>query len=498
MVTGERTRSGQDEDPRPRAAGEYGLPPGTRRVHFVGIGGIGMSGIALMLSARGYQVTGSDLIASDATTRLDRQGIDVKTGHDARWVGAADALVVSAAVAEDNVEVREALQRGLPVIRRGVMLAGLTRSRLAIAVTGTHGKSTTASMVAVMLAECGLDPSAVVGARIGAFSSNMRVGQGRHFVLEADESEPSLLELSPRIAVLTNLEEEHLEHYGTFDGLADTIVAFANRVAPTGAVVVCADDPELTARRTRILPRVVTYGLDDHTADVAGDQATCAADGSRCLVRCSHRGVPATLRLTVGVPGRHNLLNALAAFAVGLEVGIDPGRIVAALAGFKGIDRRFQLKGVVGGVRVVDDYAHHPTEVAAVLTTARRQQPERLIAVFQPHRFTRTARFLDAFASALAAADVVVLTDVFAAGERPLPAAAVERLAAAIRGHRGAAVHQVHTLDDALALVFGLARPGDLVVTLGAGSIGGLGARLVASLRESTARIDAAGGATPA
>ena len=498
MVTGVRTPSGQDDGPRHRAAGGYGLPPGARRVHFVGIGGIGMSGIAAMLSALGYEVSGSDLIASDATARLRRQGIDVKTGHDARWVGAADALVVSAAVAEDNAEVREALRRGLPVIPRGVMLAGLTRSRAAIAVTGTHGKSTTASMVAVMLAECGLDPSAVVGARIGAFGSNMRVGQGSHFVLEADESESSLLELSPRIAVLTNLEEEHLEHYGTFDRLGDTIVAFANRVVPTGTVVVCADDPALTARRARILPRVVTYGLDDHSADIAGEQAVCAADGSHCQVRFSRRGVPTTLSLAVRVPGRHNLLNALAAFAVGLEVGLDSGRLVAALAGFSGIDRRFQLKGVVGGVRVVDDYAHHPTEVAAVLVTARRQRPERLVAVFQPHRFTRTARFLDPFAAALAAADVVVLTDVFAAGELPLPGAAVERLAAAVRGHGGAAVHQVHTLDDARALVVGLARPGDLIVTLGAGSIGGLGAPLVASLRESTTRRDAVGGATPA
>ncbi|HIN10863.1 MAG TPA: UDP-N-acetylmuramate--L-alanine ligase, partial [Acidobacteria bacterium] len=246
--------------------GRHGLSPGTRRVHFVGVGGIGMSGIAEMMSCLGYEVSGSDLTASTVTARLASLGIAVQIGHDAHWVGDAEAVVVSAAVSDDNPEVIEARQRHLPVIRRGAMLAGLAGSRSTVAVTGSHGKSTTASMVAVMLADCGLDPSAVIGARVVAFGSNTRVGQGRYFVVEADESEPSLLELTPQIAVLTNLEEEHLDQYGTFARLQDTILSFANRVRETGSVVVCADDPELTRLRGRIVGRVVTYGLENTTA----------------------------------------------------------------------------------------------------------------------------------------------------------------------------------------------------------------------------------------
>ena len=469
-----------------RATEGHGLPPGTRRVHFVGVGGVGMSGIAEMMSCLGYEVSGSDLTASAATARLRGLGIAVETGHEARWVGHAEAVVVSAAVSDGNPEVMEARRRHLPVIRRGAMLAGLARSGSTVAVTGSHGKSTTAAMVAVVLVDCGLDPSAVIGARVGAFGSNTRVGRGRYFVVEADESEPSLLELTPQIAVLTNLEEEHLEEYGTFARLRDTIVGFANRVTAGGSVVVCADDPELTRLRGRIMRRVVTYGLEHTTADVVGDAAELDAAGSRCRVRYTREHRTETVPLRVGVPGRHNLLNALAAFAVGLEIGLEPVRIGAAIRRFAGVDRRFQVRGVVGGVTVVDDYGHHPTEIAAVLSTARRQPHARLVAVFQPHRYSRTARFLDAFARVLAAADVVVLADVFAAGEMPIPGVTAERLADAVRRQTDGPVHQAQTLDEVVSLVADLARSGDLVLTLGAGSIGHVAGRLVEALERKT------------
>ena len=466
------------------------MPPGARRVHFVGVGGIGMSGIAEMMSSLGYEVSGSDLTASAVTVRLCELGIGVEIGHDARSVGDAEAIVVSAAVPDDNPEVIEARRRHLPVIRRGTMLAGLARSRSTIAVTGSHGKSTTASMVAVVLADCGLDPSAVIGARVGAFGSNTRIGQGRYFVVEADESEPSLLELTPQIAVLTNLEEEHLDQYGTFARLRNTIAGFANRVIGVGLVVVCADDPELTWLRGGINRRVVTYGLEDTSADVFGDAAELGATGSRCRVRYTSDHGTETVPLRVGVPGRHNLLNALGAFAVGLEVGLEPARIAAALRRFAGADRRFQSRGVVAGVTVIDDYAHHPTEIAAVLSTARRQPHTRLVAVFQPHRYSRTARLFDGFARVLAAADVVVLTDIFAAGEMPIPGVTADRLAAAVRRQAGGPVHRAQTLDEVVSLVADLAQSGDLVVTMGAGSIGQIGRRLVEAIERKTGGAD--------
>lgn len=471
---------------------EHGLPPNVRRVHFVGVGGVGMSGIAVMMSALGYEVTGSDLAASGVTTGLQERGVEVHIGHDARWVGHADAVVVSAAIPDENPELREARLRRLPVLCRGAMLAGLTRSRSTIAVTGTHGKSTTSSMVAVMLAECGLDPSALIGARVGAFGSNARVGQGRHFVVEADESERSLLELTPHVAVVTNLEEEHLDHYGTFDELSNTVVDFANRVIPTGAVVLCADDAALAGLRGRVDRRVVTYGLDVD-ADIMGDDVVCAATGSRCQVRDTREGNVRVTPLTVAVAGRHNLLNALAAFAVGLEVGLEPHRVATALAAFAGIDRRFQLKGETGGVRVIDDYGHHPTEIAAVIATARAQGPHRLIAVFQPHRYSRTSRLLRDFARALAVADIVVLTAIFPAGEEPVPGVTAERLAEVLREISADPVHCVATLAEAVPLLTRLVRAGDLVLTLGAGSIGGLGDRLVSALRQAPPPLAEAG-----
>ena len=366
------------------------------------------------------------------------------------------------------------------------MLAGLTRPWSTVAVTGSHGKSTTAAMVAVILAECGLDPSAVIGARVSAFGGSTRIGRGRYFVVEADESEPSLLELTPQIAVLTNLEEEHLDHYGTFARLRETIVAFANRVVEAGSVVLCADDPELNRLRGEIGRRVVTYGLENETADVLGDAPKLDVSGSSCLVRFTRDLRAQTEPLVVGVPGRHNLLNALAAFTVGLEVGLEPDRIAAVLQRFAGVERRFEVRGVAAGITVIDDYGHHPTEIAAVLSTARQQSCVRLVVVFQPHRYSRTARFLNEFARVLAAADVVVVISIFPAGEPPIVGVTSDRLAAAIRRQMEGPVYQVRTLDEAVSLVTDLVRSGDLVLTLGAGSVGRAAGRLLEAIERNT------------
>ena len=467
----------------------HGFPSTVRRVHFVGVGGAGMSGVAEMMMRLGYEISGSDQIASAATARLRDLGVTVETGHDARWVKAADAVVVSAAVPDDNPELAEAKRRQLPVISRGVMLARLARERSTVAITGTHGKSTTSSMVGVALAEAGLDPGVVVGARVGAFGGNVRVGNGPLLVVEADESESSFLELMPQIAVITNLEEEHLDHYGTFDSLRDTMVSFANRVADSGLVVLCADDPELVRLRGRIGGRVVTYGLENKTADTVGDLPVFEAAGSRCVLRYKAQEHSATIELQVGVPGRHNLLNALAAFSVAMEIGLDPERTVTSLAQFAGVERRFHDLGVAGGVRVIDDYAHHPTEIDAVLSTARNQPHHRLVAVFQPHRYTRTALFFDAFASALATADVVIVADIFAAGEPRIPAITAENLTAEIRRRTGQPVHHAGSLENVVEVVVGLVQPGDLVLTLGAGSIGGVGPRLLDLLKARADKL---------
>ena len=446
-----------------------------------------MSGVAEMMSAIGYEVSGSDLAPSPTTARLRALGIPVTTPHRADAVGAAEALVVSAAIPDDNAEVQEARHRGLPVVRRGVMLAALARDRTTVAVTGTHGKSTTSSMITLLLAGCGLDPSAVIGARVPGLGGNVRIGRGGHFVVEADESEPSLLALRSDVAVLTNLEPEHLEQYGSVSALEDTIVEFAHRVPETGTVVLCADDPGLRRLRGRLDRPVITYGLTSDDADVVGERPRLSADGGSCQVRYRDGDWTAAIELRLGVPGRHTLLNALAAFAVGRVLGLDPPRIVSALAAFDGVDRRFQLKGVAGGVHVVDDYAHHPTEIDAVLATARLQPRRRLVAVFQPHRYSRTARFLTSFARALAGFDVVVLTDVYPAGEAPRTGAGVEELAAALAERTDAPVHHAPTLDDAVTLTAALARDGDLVLTLGAGSIGAVGPRILDRIRQRLA-----------
>jgi UDP-N-acetylmuramate--alanine ligase len=460
----------------------------TRRLHFVGIGGIGMSGIAELLVNLGYEVSGSDARRSETTDRLAAQGVTVMIGHDAQHIGEADVVVVSSAVAADNVELAAARARHVPIIARAEMLAELMRLRVGIAVAGAHGKTTTTSMIAVTLEHAGLDPTAVIGGRLSAFGSNARLGQGQYMVVEADESDRSFLRLSPAVAVITNLDREHLDAYGSFDRLVDAFVDFAERVPFYGAVVACIDDPAVRDLVGRVSRPSITYGFAED-ADVRGIDPVSDGQSARCEVRSRAKagrpGVEGTIALQV--PGRHALQNALATVAVGLELDVPFDRIQSALAGFRGAERRYQTRGRAAGVTVIDDYGHHPTEIAAVLSAARGGRPARLIAVFQPHRYTRTRDLIDRFGPALAGADVVVLTGIYAAGEAPIPGVTVEALADAVRPDV-ADLHVVPTIDDVPAAVAAIVHDGDLVLTLGAGSIGAVGDRILHELtrREAT------------
>jgi len=468
----------------------------TRRIHFVGVGGIGMSGIAELLANLGYAVSGSDARQSDVTDRLESLGVTVHVGHRAGNVGDADVVVYSSAVKADNPELSQARERRVPVIPRAEMLAELMRLRFGIAVAGAHGKTSTTSMIALVLERAGLDPTAVIGGRLSAFCSNARLGRGEYMVVEADESDRSFLKLSPSIAVMTNIDREHMEAYGSYADLQQAFVDFANKVPFYGAIVACADDAELGAVSPRFTRRTITYGIEAPDAEVRATEVVLEGFGARCVV---HRRNPhgdghaaALGPLTLEVPGRHSVLNALAAVAVGLELDVPFPRIAQALAEFRGAERRFQRVGVVDGVTVVDDYGHHPTEIAAVVAAARAARPERLVIAFQPHRYTRTRDLMEEFGRTLAAADEVVLTDIYAASEDPIPGVTLEALAAAVNAHRTTPVHTVRTVGELPEAVARLAQPGDLVLTLGAGSIGGVALGLVAALE---ARRHQTGGA---
>jgi UDP-N-acetylmuramate--alanine ligase len=469
----------------------------TKRIHFVGIGGIGMSGIAELLANLGFAVSGSDARRSTTTARLEQNfGVTVFEGHRADNVGDADVVVFTSAVKATNPELVEASRRGIPVIPRAEMLAELMRLRSSIAVAGSHGKTTTTSMIALVMERAGLDPTVVIGGRLSAFGSNARLGSGEYMVAEADESDRSFLMLSPSIAVMTNVDYEHMESYRDFTELQAAFADFANKVPFYGAVVACADDRGLADVLPRVKRPLVTYGLGPpelhakaeggpyvSTFHLMGTDVELGSFGARCLVQRRTAGRVEPLgTLELSVPGRHNLQNALAAVAVGAQVGLDFSSVAAALGEFAGAERRFERYGEPAGVLVVDDYGHHPTEIAAVIAAARATLNRRLIVVFQPHRFSRTRDLMAAFGPALAGADEVVLTEIYAAGEEPLPGITSDALAAAIRDSTGRSVRLVRTLDEIVPLVLSVARRGDVVITLGAGSIGTIPARLVEAL----------------
>jgi UDP-N-acetylmuramate--alanine ligase len=460
----------------------------TRRVHFVGIGGSGMSGIAELLANLGYDVSGSDLKASEVTRRLASDvRVAVHEGHQAGHVGSADVVVVSSAVRPSNPEVVEAKRRGIPVIPRAEMLAELMRLRFSIAVAGAHGKTTTTSMIAFVLERSGLDPDAVIGGRLRAFGSGARLGRGEYMVAEADESDRSFLMLWPSMVVMTNIDHEHMESYVSFAELQQAFVDFANKVPFYGSVVACADDPHLAAILPRIARTLVTYGFDAR-AHVRGADVEVGSFGARCSVE--RQGGDAAGRLGVlelAVPGRHNLQNALAAVTVALQIGVRFEQAAAALAEFEGAERRFERHGEANGVLVIDDYAHHPTEIAAMLAAARASLGRRLVVAFQPHRHTRTHRLMDAFGPSFKDADEILLTDIYAAGEDEIPGVTLDALAESIRRGAGRPVRVVRRLDDLVAELASVAKPGDAVITLGAGSIGTVPGRLVEALGKKGA-----------
>jgi UDP-N-acetylmuramate--alanine ligase len=458
-----------------------------------------MSGIAELLANLGYVVTGSDERRSIITERLAVLGIQVGYGHQSEHVADADVVVVSSAVRPGNVEVLEAARRHIPVIPRAEMLAELMRLRFSIAVAGAHGKTTTTSMIALVLERAGLDPTAVIGGRLSAFGSNARLGQGELMVAEADESDRSFLKLFPMVAVITNIDREHLENYGSFAALQDAFVDFANKVPFYGAVIACADDEHLAAVLPRVTRPLVTYGLDSPRADITAADLTLEPFRVTATIKRRMRApddreqalVPlGSLRLSV--PGRHNLQNALAAIAVGIELGLSFDRIASGLGEFQGVERRLDVRGEPGGVLVVDDYGHHPTEIAAVLDAARTLE-RRLIVAFQPHRFSRTAALLDEFGPALAKADYILLTDIYAAGEDPIAGVTLDRLAASVRRVASVPVEVVPALEDVPAALARVAHAGDVVITLGAGSIGLVPDRLIELLTRSGANPAPAG-----
>lgn len=451
-----------------------------QHLHFTGIGGIGMSGIAEVLLNLEYPVSGSDLKLSPITERLAKLGAKIYEGHAAENIAGAKLLVVSSAVSADNPELVEARRLQIPVIPRGELLAELMRLKFGVAVAGSHGKTTTTSMTAAVLSEAGMDPTVVVGGRVGAMGgSNARVGKSQILVVESDESDGSFLKLAPILAVVTNIDREHMDHYSSLDAVRSAFVEFVNKVPFYGAAILCLDDENVQAILPRVNRRVITYG----TSPQAALQITARSlEAGASTFELRYRG-EALGGFRVGVPGAHNVLNATAAAAVAIELSVPVEAIRRGLAAFSGVDRRFQKRGEAGGVTVVDDYGHHPTEIRATLDAAKLGGPARLLVIFQPHRYTRTRELMDEFARSFHAADMVFVLDIYAASEPPIEGVTSEALVERIRnfGHRG--VVYTPAIEDAVEKAAGQARAGDLVVTLGAGSVWQAGDRLLEKLR---------------
>ena len=454
-----------------------------QNIHFVGIGGSGMSGIAEVLANLGYRVSGSDLAVSAVTERLARQGLRIVIGHAAENIAGAHAVVASTAVGPGNPEVDAAHADGIPVVPRAQMLAELMRLKQGIAIAGTHGKTTTTSLVASILGEAGLDPTFVIGGRLNAAGANARLGKGDFLVAEADESDASFLYLSPVISVVTNIDADHMETYGhDFGRLKQTFVEFLNRLPFYGVAVLCQDDPNVREILPRVSKQVVRYGLHPEAAIRAEN---VRAEGARMLFDAVRRHDRASrLPIELNVPGVHNVLNALAAIGVATEVQAPDDAIVKALAEFRGVGRRFQRHGEIalpsgGRFTLVDDYGHHPVEMAATLAAARGAFPgRRLVLAFQPHRYTRTRDCFEGFVKVLSSVDALLLADVYAAGEAPIVAADGHTLARALRVAGKVEPIFIENISEMPAHILEIARDGDVVLTMGAGSIGGVPQRL--------------------
>jgi len=453
-----------------------------QHLHFVGIGGIGMSGIAEVLLNLGYQISGSDLKLSPTTERLARLGARIHEGHAADHVTGAKAVVVSSAVDSANPEIVEARRLQIPVIPRGELLAELMRLKYGIAIAGSHGKTTTTSMTASVLSTAGLDPTVVVGGKVAAMDgSNARVGHSDFLVVESDESDGSFLKLSPILAVVTNIDREHLDHYASIEEIRGAFLEFIQKVPFYGAAILCLDDENVQHLLPSVNRRSITYGRS-HQAVLTIPEADCGAFESRFSVRMRGHDLG---RFHLRVPGVHNVLNATAAIAVGLELEIKLEAIREGIEAFTGVDRRFQVRGEARGVTVIDDYGHHPTEIRATLAAAQLCKFRRIHAVFQPHRFTRTQHLMDEFAKSFHQADVVYVLDIYAASEQPIEGVTGRVLAERIRdfGHRS--VEYTGTIERAVEMVVTKVREKDVVLTLGAGNVWQAGEKVLEKLREA-------------
>ena len=459
-----------------------------QRIHFVGIGGIGMSGIAEVLLTLGYKVSGSDLKHSSVTERLARLGAIIFEGHRAENIAGAEVVVTSSAIARANPEVVAARAHHIPVIQRAEMLAELMRLKYGIAVAGMHGKTTTTSMVAAVLAGGGLDPTVVVGGRVDALGSNARFGNSHYLVAEADESDRSFLKLSPILAVVTNIDREHMDCYHDMEDVEQAFIDFMDRVPFYGMVVLCHDDERLRSLLPRLARRATTYGMrEDSDFRILRSEIEYGGAGRHYY---SHFAVEYQGRslgeFRLQVPGDHNVLNATAAVAVGVGLDIAPDRIREALESFRGVDRRFQLKGTACGVSVIDDYGHHPTEIKVTLAAARQCGFKRIHVIFQPHRYSRTRDLLAEFGTAFHDADTVLVTDIYAASEQPVPGVTGERLAAEIR-RSGKDARYVSSFEEAANEISQAAAGGDMALTLGAGNISQLGPQVLEKLKSKEA-----------
>jgi UDP-N-acetylmuramate--alanine ligase len=461
----------------------------TQHVHFIGIGGIGMSGIAEILLNLGHRVSGSDLKRSPITDRLLSLGATIFEGHSASNVTGADVVVTTSALSSKNPEVLAAHAQSIPVIQRAEMLAELMRLKYGVAIAGMHGKTTTTSMIAAVLAAGGLDPTVVVGGRVETMGSSARLGHSQYLVAEADESDRSFLKLSPILAVVTNIDREHMDCYRDMEDVERAFIDFMDRVPFYGATTACVDDPKLAALLPRVRHTVLTYGRAPEAAcrlEVLrnnGGPDSRQAGQSQFLV---HRKGEALGPFTLSVPGLHNLRNATAAVAIGIQLGVSVEHIATGLADFGGVERRFQRKGEVGGVTVVDDYGHHPTEIRATLEAARQCGFKRILVLFQPHRYTRTRDLLHEFRDCFQAADVVRVVDIYAASETPIPG--VDALAL-VEAMDGSDVRYSASFEEAVEQIVHIAKPGDLVLTMGAGNIHQAAPMVLAALAPTSARV---------
>lgn len=463
------------------------MPTSGRTIHFIGIGGAGMSAIAKVLLEAGNTITGSDLKRSETTARLAQMGATIHIGHRAKNLNHPDLVVVSSAIPNTNVELLAAREAGIPVVQRGEMLAELMRNRKGIAIAGAHGKTTTTSMISLVLEKAQLDPTVLIGGELNDIGGNAKLGCGEYLVAEADESDGSFLRLRPQIAVITNVEDDHLDYYGSVDRIVEAFTTFANQVPESGLAVLCADNANAARIAATCNRRCVTYGLTVPANYEARSIEHHALESSfEVWERGSYLGP-----LTLSVPGKHNIVNALATVAVAREVGVDFSVVQEALAGFHGVHRRFELLGQVGGIYVVDDYGHHPTEIRATLSAAKLGHFARIICVFQPHRYTRTKFLHKEFGTAFAAADELIITDIYPAGEAPIAGVSAKLIVDAVAAQAGPCPVYIPELKDVVPYLLGRVRPGDLVLTIGAGNVWTVGEQLVKALTQEKIAAEA-------